>query len=763
MLTPELQKEIDEKWNASWPLCQLKPIVILDLISYIFFVKKISSDQLTDFADQRAGKKTDKLAGSILAGANGKKEQFAADFFNEPDDKNMYALLTDPTGIAGLEKEYSLHPAYGIFIKGGLLMHPTSKLLDTSLGILRIINNADYHIKGEIFCYLLSKAQYIDGNGHVYLPPHLVDLLVAIIRPRTNDVVLNPTLGNGNILVSCAKYLAGNNDDSLIYHTESQKLKGLASDITSLRIGAMNLSLNGISTGGLKALDVFAPLNSFSDVAATVILSNLIFLNSENNDMADGNARRDATRKDIYYMEFILKNLNEGTRCAIVVPGLMSYHTGSEFINIRRELIDNLKWSALISIDDKNNAEFNGGSILVFSKEAACVTDKVWFCQLKQDGLMINEDDNLLTQTDAIITHLMSNGKTKDSGCGFYVDADEIRAKNYNFSFSEYSFLEKEKVPRQTVVTIKPGGFPKLGAEVTGKSISYLQPASAPPIEIKKAPPTKAPKPKKIFNREVFKIEKRIPPVLLKKLPTKKMGFVAGSFILLFAIGYLFYSVLFSGREMSHKNKTSTLATAEPDKAASMRSIDSVVNSMNSYLLKDSDNNRVKSYTVISKAYFYSSPNIGNPIGKYLTSSGGGVLASLKEENGFVYVNYINSKGRSTKGWLNKNDLEEAGTDAAEIVPVETKQEAAVEKKANDESTGEINNAATKYLVKTKAYFYSEPDINSRLNLYLNKPNHSRLSPLEEKNGFVYVIYRNSRGKITRGWLNKKDLGVVQE
>src|SRR6185437_11770695 len=165
--------------------------------------------------------------------------------------------------------EYSLHPVYGVFIKGGLLMHPTSKLLDTSLGILRIISGADHHIKGEIFCYLLSKAQYIDGNGHVYLPPYLVDLLVAIIRPRTNDVVLNPTLGNGNILVSCAKYLSGNNADSLIYDAESQKLKGLASDITSLRIGAMNLSLNGISTEGLKALDVFAPLNSFSDVAAT--------------------------------------------------------------------------------------------------------------------------------------------------------------------------------------------------------------------------------------------------------------------------------------------------------------------------------------------------------------------------------------------------------------------------------------------------------------------------------------------------------------
>lgn len=760
MLTPEVQNEINEKWNASWPLCQLRPLAILDLVSYLFLVKKISNTL-------QAYNETEHVSSFTLTGANGKKEEITGDFFNDPEDKNIYALFADANGTTELEKAYSSHLIYGAFIKSSLLMQPTSKLLDTSLGIIKIIEDSDIGTKERIWSYLLNKAQYNDANGHAYLPKYLADLMVAIVRPSMSDIILNPTIGNGNLLVSCVKYLKENSGDGLRNTFDSDQLKGLESDGTSLRISAMNLVLNGITNPALKVMDIFSPLNSFVGEEATIILSNLIFLSGENNMNVDATALRDTLKKDIYYLDFILKNFRVGTRCAVIVPGRMLFSTANDVVHVRKEITDHLKLNALISIDDKDRPEFNGASILVFSKEASAVTDKIWFYKLKH-GTATDEDDNLLKQTDAIATHFKSNGKSQDSGYGFYVEADEIRAKNYNFSFNEYIVPEKEQVSRQPIVTIKPGGFPKLGREVIDKSVSYLQPASAAPVEIKKAPPAKLPKQRKIFNKEAFNIEKKMPRVLLKKLPTKKMGFVAGLFILLAAIGYLFYSVLFSGKEVSHKNKTLAAASADPvsgdpGKATSLRSIDSVVNSMNSYLLKDSADKRVKSYTVISKAYFYNSPNIGNPVGKYLTSSGGGVLTSLKEENGFVYVNYINSKGRSTKGWLNKNDLEEAGTDAAEIVPVETKQKVAVEKKANDELTGPVNNATTKYLITTKAYFYSEPDINSRLDLYLNKPNHTRLSPLKEKNGFVYVVYRNARGKITRGWLNKKDLRIIQE
>ncbi len=771
MLTPELQNEIDEKWKACWPLSQLKPIAILDLVSYLFFIKAISADQQTNPAYRQAGKTAENVPGFFLTGLKGKKEEISGDYFNDPDDNNIRSLFAADNGLTELEKAYTKHPLYGTYVKGVLLMQPTSKLLDTSLGIIKIIKDADDGTKEKIWSYLLNKGQYNDANGHAYLPEYLADLLVAIIRPSMNDIILNPTIGNGNLLVSSAKYMSKNSRDQLGNTFDSYKFKGLESDGTSLRISAMNLVLNGITKPELRSLDVFAPLNSFAGEEATVILSNLIFLPGENNMNVDAKALRDSLKKDIYYLDFILKNLREDARCAVIVPGRMLFHTGTEFVNVRKEITDNLTLDALIAIDDKDRPEFNGTSILVFSKESSAVTDKVWFYKLKHDVNATNEDVNLFKQTEDIVTHFENSGKNNESGCGFYVDADTIRTKNYNFSYGEYISFEKRQVSRTHITTIKPGGFPNLETDTINRPITILQPTSRVYAEVKtKVVRSILVKQRKLINKEaigklVVNVKRRIRLPQLNNLRDKKIIFIGGAFILLIGMGYLFYWGFFSDDEAKKISAARTLdsASAKTVGASSLHSIDSVVNLTNSYLATDSAHNGQKTYSVISKAYFYRSPNIGNPGLKYITDSGGGVLTSLKDENGFVFVNYINSKGRSTKGWLNKNDLEETGSGMSGNIPVETNTHVAVEKMTKDESNKKTDNLSVKYLIKTKAYFYREPDTNTRLDLYLGKPNHTRLSPIEERNGFVFVIYRNSHRKITRGWLNKKDLEVEKK
>jgi serine/threonine-protein kinase len=64
------------------------------------------------------------------------------------------------------------------------------------------------------------------------------------------------------------------------------------------------------------------------------------------------------------------------------------------------------------------------------------------------------------------------------------------------------------------------------------------------------------------------------------------------------------------------------------------------------------------------------------------------------------------------------------------------------------------------YVVVSRAYFHSEPDENTRRAAYIIPSNSTVVTALDEKNGFIYVIFDNRVTK-TSGWLRKTDLQTV--
>jgi eukaryotic-like serine/threonine-protein kinase len=62
-----------------------------------------------------------------------------------------------------------------------------------------------------------------------------------------------------------------------------------------------------------------------------------------------------------------------------------------------------------------------------------------------------------------------------------------------------------------------------------------------------------------------------------------------------------------------------------------------------------------------------------------------------------------------------------------------------------------------------RAYFHNEPDESTRRAAYMIPSENLVLQPLEERNGFVYVIFTNTDGQTSRGWLRKQDLRLIAE
>jgi eukaryotic-like serine/threonine-protein kinase len=73
------------------------------------------------------------------------------------------------------------------------------------------------------------------------------------------------------------------------------------------------------------------------------------------------------------------------------------------------------------------------------------------------------------------------------------------------------------------------------------------------------------------------------------------------------------------------------------------------------------------------------------------------------------------------------------------------------------------NNARGRYMVKGKAYFHNEPNESTRRDAFIVHWNNAVLKPLDEKNGFIYVVFTNHLGQTSKGWLRKSDLRQVNE
>jgi len=63
-------------------------------------------------------------------------------------------------------------------------------------------------------------------------------------------------------------------------------------------------------------------------------------------------------------------------------------------------------------------------------------------------------------------------------------------------------------------------------------------------------------------------------------------------------------------------------------------------------------------YTVRDTTFFHDQPDERSIRKSYLDPLNNNVLNPIHDKNGFIYIVYTNQFGRTSKGWINKKDLE---------------------------------------------------------------------------------------------------------
>jgi|GEM_PF-1958731 type I restriction enzyme M protein len=635
MLTSNLKQLIDEKWDNCWPVSNLRPIAILDLAGYIYFLKK--SDDL-----DLISKKVSSLKSSHFI-LTKEIEEFTWSQFKDMDAQAIHDLFSRQFGILDLMNEYAQSDfLYSRFFRTPLMLKPTSRLLLNVIELVNLIESSGTATQCEIIEYLLNKAQTTQ-NDPQFIPQYISTLMVSISEPRADDLICDISSGNGSLLIDAAEYIENNQPHSK--QPLSRNLKGLESNASLLRIAGMRMMLHGMNEPDVELLT--STEVTFTQKPTLLISSLLPVANADHTFREDEAADE---QMEIILLNNILKNLEAGSRAIVLVSENLLKSFLPEFENIRKEMVDDTKLEGVIHLSPRSKS-YSAAGILIFNKHESETTSEVWFCKMEKpkkkrtiNETIINSNQNeiLLSEELAEVNVLFDQWKKRkeisNRNC-FFINVYDIKKNNYNLNFNDYKLISSGLQSDNPVE--KNDQIQADGKAIVATKKDSLQHFYAGP------PPLKKRKRKR----------KVVSPLLLILILVITAGW-----------SYLYYvkdHKKMTSYGMTDLDSVKTISNLpvqsskippgikeKTKKKADTKNISPEVNKVEHL------QNGSKRYTVVNKTYFHSAPDSSKRKSFYLQPRQDLVLIPTQEENGFVYVVYINKKGESTHGWLAKKDLE---------------------------------------------------------------------------------------------------------
>ena len=355
--------------------------------------------------------------------------------------------------------------AYSKYMDDAIFKVPTPLLLTKVVDSLDEIydlmsQEKDIDIRGDVYEYLLSKIATAGRNGQFRTPRHIIRMIVELMKPQPNEIICDPACGTSGFLVTASEYLRENFKEEIYFdrqkkdHYMNHMFYGYDMDRTMLRIGAMNMMTHGVESPYIEYRDSLSDQNPDRD-KYSLILANPPFKGSLDADSVSADLLKVCKTKktELLFLALFLKMLKVGGRCACIVPDGVLFGSSKAHKAIRKELIENNKLEAVISMPSGVFKPYAGVStgILIFTKTNHGGTDNVWFYNMTADGYSLDDKRTKVSENDIpdIIQRfnaLDNEKERKRTDRSFFVTKKEIVENDYDLSINKYKEIEYEKI-----------------------------------------------------------------------------------------------------------------------------------------------------------------------------------------------------------------------------------------------------------------------------------------------------------------------------
>ena len=351
--------------------------------------------------------------------------------------------------------------AYAKYMGDAIFKVPTPLMLDKIVTAMdgmyeQMAKESASDIAGDVYEYLLSKLENAGRNGQFRTPRQIIKMMVALVKPRPDDVICDPAFGSAGFLIAATTYLKENCKQEVFFdrknkdHYMNHMFHGFDMDRTMLRIGAMNMMLHGVDNPFIEYRDSLSDQNPDKD-KYSLILANPPFKGSLDYDIVSTDLLKLCKTKktELLFLALFLRMLKVGGRCACIVPDGVLFGSSTAHKAIRREIIENNRLEAVISMPSGVFKPYAGVStaILIFTKTGHGGTDNVWFYDMKADGFSLDDKRSPTTENDIpdIIArfHNWETEATRErTEQSFFVPKEEIAGNDYDLSINKYKKTE---------------------------------------------------------------------------------------------------------------------------------------------------------------------------------------------------------------------------------------------------------------------------------------------------------------------------------
>jgi type I restriction enzyme M protein len=407
MLTdPKLRAQIDGLWDDLWTGGLTNPLDAIEQLSYLIFLKRL--DDTENQAEKQA-----RLRGELymprfpLEMRWGHWTKFKAEKALAHVREVIFPWFKE-IGEEGSSFERYMQSAE-------FKINKPSLLIKVCKGIDQMqISAQNQDVQGDLYEYLLKYLTTAGRNGQFRTPRHIIRMMVDMVDPQPGERIGDLAAGTCGFLVNAYQHILENHTSPEVLHYDEEGLPhNLVGDLLSdeervflqgealrgydndsgmamLRIGSMNLMLHGVRSPRFFYMDTLS--KGYAETQDyDVILMNPPFKGKVDKADLSESLPGNTTKSELLFVHLILRALDMGGRCAVIVPDGVLFGSSRAHVALRKKLIEENRLDGVVSMPGGVFKPYAGVSTAVLLFTRGATTERIWFYDMAHDGFSLDD------------------------------------------------------------------------------------------------------------------------------------------------------------------------------------------------------------------------------------------------------------------------------------------------------------------------------------------------------------------------------------